>query len=279
MAANQMLEPSSFFTESFDLADLVKDLNTSLLKSVAIKLKDSNSMKSNINNPHRRLVSVPDVHKYVFSGCFRSKLERHSEISLAVDVDFTKSSPIYSLNSLRSLSCVFDVKNLIKFHRSGDISIITPWCTYEPGNDEICTNATGEVLDFIYKKAYVIPLYTSQDVVTCLLPCAGLDPDTGDTPDWAWDIDITAVLPGISLKDFPVLKKRGDGKVSVVKGTDYVSVKSGQFDEGDYIVCRGDEWRRVMAIAEDAFFAEGARNVIRCTVDFSRNSKTKHLIL
>ena len=253
------------------LRNLYTDLYTTLLKNIGTKIKDSNNMKSNISNPHKRTVSLPDVHRLMFCGCFASKFLVSERVLEAINLE--RSSPCFKLSSLERMCSIFTTSTLLKIHKSGDISFVTPWCVVRA---EISTaDVIGDfdvdpLREVLTNGKLLIPLSLKECKVKCFVPCDGLDGDTDDIPSWAKKIMISHIFSSFNVDDYPSLKVRGDGKISCVKGTDFRSLVSGQVEPGDVIYFRGVAGK-VMAVGSDAFFPEGCRDIVRFTSLFTRN--------
>ena len=52
------------------LKNLYKNLFNNTEKSVKKKLKDANTLKSNLGNPHNRQIVIPGVPRLLFSGVY-----------------------------------------------------------------------------------------------------------------------------------------------------------------------------------------------------------------
>ena len=75
-------------------------------------------MKSSVSDPHKRIVSITDVHVFTYNA-FASKF---------FDTNI-HDKPIVT-SCLNEHSEVFLKSNIAKFHSSGDISLITPWSVF-----------------------------------------------------------------------------------------------------------------------------------------------------
>ena len=70
-------------------------------------------------------------------------------------------------------------------------------------------------------------------------------------------------MPRIQIKQtYSITKCKGTGKLSILKDTNYTSIINGQVREGDFIFSRAN-CCEIYAVADDAFYPEGVRNVVR----------------
>ena len=176
-------------------------------------------------------------------------------------VDLRRSSPIFKIVTLSRVENVFG-GSFVKCHTSGDISIICLWL--------VVKNDVAD-LEYLKKAAYVIPMNEIDDkTIRCFLPCGGIDPTTDEVPSWSEEIMLNEIIPGYDVKDLYSLRKRGTGKMTTCRHTDFTSIVSGQVKEGDFIVCRG-QWLEVGTFADDAFYPEGYRDSIRFKSDVKQN--------
>ena len=234
-------------------------------KTVYSKLRDSNTMKSNINSPHFRYVVISDVHKFLFKETFVKLFEKKGIHPLQNTVHR------FELETLEYVSSIFGSKNILKIHSAGDLSFITPW-------KKVTADLAG--IPFSTNNAIVIPLKeTDNGKFKCFFPCIGFDTETDELPVWASEFKLSQIIEGFRVMDFPILKKRkrGDGKISVETGENWVSIKRDQVNIDDWIVCRGD-WVSVKTEADDAFSAlnadgVAARNILMLNNNFTSNHK------
>ena len=92
-----------------DLRQFFKDSKKNVVKNVSKKLKDANTIKSSVLNPHFRTVIFPQVHKFCFDSVYAELLSQ------------TK------FDSLVSLQKVLSLESVMKIHSSSDLTMITPW--------------------------------------------------------------------------------------------------------------------------------------------------------
>ena len=184
-----------------------------LQKNVYSKLRDSNTMKSNINSPHFQHVVISDVHKFLFKETFVKLLEKKRVHPLQ------KTVRRFELETLEYVSSFFGSKNILKIHPAGDILFITPW-------KKVTADLAG--IPFFTNNAIVIPLKeTDNGKFKCFFPCTGFDTETDELPVWTSEFKLSQIIESFRVMDFPILKKRkrGDGKISVETGENWVSIK------------------------------------------------------
>ena len=245
--------------ETLLLKELYSNLCNSLTRNVKRKLRDGNSMKSNCAEPHLKTVILPDIPRLIFTGVFVPRFSSGSCEILSSD-NAQKRSPVFSILALDKVVDVFSANAVVKCHASGDVSIISPIHVYTQKGISPHEGLTAGSL--------IMPVSVSDDEITFFLPCSGFDPDSNAIPAWADKINVTDIVP--SIDPTTMVKTRGIGKMSAARNTDYTSIRSGQVEIGDIIVCRG-EWNTVSSIADDAFFPEGYRNSIRFTKTLKTN--------
>ena len=247
------------------------DSERTLFQEMKTKLREANRMKSTALDPHSRTVTIPQRHRLVFSGCFASKFV-HTERNLN-GVNLRNSSPIFEFSVMNRVIDIFDSHPVVKCHKSGDITMITPWCVFTNNINNADDTEEGLPHSFLTTGQLLIPIASSMNnELLCFVPCAGFDPDTNQVPEWVEAVKLKEIVSGLKFDDFEVLKRRGDGKITTLKNTDYTSLKYGQeIIEGDYIVCRG-EHKKIYAISEDAFYPEKTRNIVRFTSHFTKNA-------
>ena len=242
-----------------DLKKLFRNYQESLKKIVSSKLKDSNKMKSTSADPHLRTLALPDVHRLVFDttvATLFNDTEKKEDI-----IDPRHSSPHYSLTSIKRICEVFP-NAAVRIHSSGDVSLVTPWYVI---NREV--NLHGN--DFV-KGALVIPIEQKNEMCKCFIPCAGLDPDTDQMPEWCESYNIRQLVPDLNAMELYPIRRPGIGKLIALRGTSYGTIVSGQIEEGDIFYSRG-QWLEVYAFGDDAFYKEGTHDSIRFTRDVSKN--------
>ena len=77
----------------------------------------------------------------------------------------------FNLYSLSRMEQLFQAVGLIRFHKTGDITLCAPW------------GILKEDIDVFEKSYFVVILEYKQDYVKIFRPCAGPDPDTDVLPD------------------------------------------------------------------------------------------------
>lgn len=240
------------------LKDFYTDVSGNLLKIISQKLRDSNRMQSNLNDPHLRSVNVPEVHRLVFAGIYANLFQpNEKEPSKCLE----KDSPKFILSSQLRVSDVLSAPNTLKIHKIGDITLIAAWAV-----------VTEDVNSFIQSGKLVIPIKAldQNSSTLCFVPCEGLDPDTEEPPSWAMPVVMSDIVGPLHAKDFLGLKKRANGTITASHGTDYVSIVSKQVEPGDFVYCRGEIYK-VSTVGDDAFFPEGSRDILRLTSDIRKN--------
>ena len=243
-----------------ELQMLYINLYKSLCHNVVQKIKDSNSMRSNLADPHLRTIVIPDVPKIVFAGAFGSKMLLEEKCLEGVDI--RKSSPTFKIWTLQRMVETFS-PHIVRCQKSGDISIISPWF--------ICCQNTEDA--FLDKGKLLLPIKKVDDkIVKCFIPCGGFDADTDTIPEWVTEVKITDIISDIDANKelFKNLIKRAEGKLTAVRKTNYASIPSGQVAPGDFVVCRA-EWKEVYCFTDDAFYPEGKRDIVRFRMDFNKN--------
>ena len=138
--------------------------NDNLRKNVSQKLIDSNHMKSTAVDPHQRSVTVHDVNLINFSSVFNFT---NKEMERQANTD----QPIFKLDTFKRV--IFGTKNVIRHHKSGDTSIITPWIV-----------VTKDVDDVMKAGQLALPLEIEKNDLKCFIPCEGLN-DDDEIPSWA----------------------------------------------------------------------------------------------
>jgi len=110
--------------ESVDVTNFFNDTNKHVKNLVAKKMRDSNTIKSNLANPYDRVLLIPRIHQLSFKSVFR---DNFLDTERQEDVDKKKAVEHYVLKSLGRLQSIFTTESLFKVHFSGDITLITPW--------------------------------------------------------------------------------------------------------------------------------------------------------
>ena len=150
-------------------------------------------MKSSVSDPHKRIVSITDVHVFT-NNAFVSKF---------FDTNI-HDKPIVT-SCLNEHSEVFLKSNIAKFHSSGDISLITPWSVVLE-QKEIELVEEGKK---VFLEAGSLLLQINKTLNEYFVPCGGLDEDN-TIPNWCSEIDLRKLLPGLKPEDVYPLKKAGD---------------------------------------------------------------------
>ena len=92
-------------------------------KRITRKLKDSNTLKSNIANPHYRTIIIKDIPRLAFAYEYGRNFARHERCVVGNMV----ISPIFHLKTMKRLVEVFPDDAVIRVVSSGRTTIIVPW--------------------------------------------------------------------------------------------------------------------------------------------------------
>ena len=174
------------FPPTFLLTELYKNLYDNLLNNVTKKLKDANTLKSNLASPHNRQVTITSVPRVVFTAAFSKKLILPEENSQLVMPD-EKISPLFVIATLKSSWEVFGGESLVKILPGGDVTVVTPWLILT--SPVITENETFDI------GRLLIPLEINKDFVKVFIPCAGPDPETDETPLWCKSYTLNDIIP------------------------------------------------------------------------------------
>ena len=209
-------------------------------------LKDKNTIPVNINDPPKKKAISYPIHKLVFGKAFACKFNADEKVS----------PTHYEIKSLPRFVELFG----ITFNKYNDIAVSCPVM--------VATHDTES-----YKRGdLVLPLRNEEDGnVSVFFP--GVHEDDGmeaipfskflSTKDWRDKLDI-----------FPERVIHNYTLYNIVKGEDYVTVKTGSGVQiGDYIVVRGKSYE-VYALSDNAFTkCEGQEDVIRIVGEFTNNEQ------
>ena len=238
-----------------DYRKFFEDHSNSFQETLKCKLKDSNKMKSSISDPHKRTVAIAEVHQFTYKTFISKFFDTQKQ------EDTSNTEPFF-MNCLNELSNVFSNSNMVKFHGSGDISLITPWSVVL----ELKEISQGQKRFTLEAGALLLPVSKDNEY---FVPCGGLD-ENDNVPNWCSEIDIRKLLPGLKPEDVYPLKQPGNGVMSGFKGMSFTSIRSGQVEIGDFLVCRG-QYMQVLAFGDDAFYRPGEHDSIRFVNDLKRN--------
>ena len=102
----------------YPTADVLKafyrDQVSNLEKSVTKKIMEMNKMASNLNDPHRRIASYSDIHRFVFAGAFGKRFLPEEKSMLGISLK--NSSPLFNIAYLSRVSDIFGCA--IKCHKA-----------------------------------------------------------------------------------------------------------------------------------------------------------------
>ena len=85
------------------------------------KAKDANIVKTSTNDPHFRSVVIKNVPKLCFAKVYGSKFFKSEVLEAAENAQSPRFGSLY-IDRVRSF-----IPDIVRYHKSGDISIITPW--------------------------------------------------------------------------------------------------------------------------------------------------------
>ena len=117
----QLLEFSTFKMAAVNFKGFFDDYCNHLNNIIRNQLKDTNKMKSSFSDPHKRVVTLNDIHSFAFNATVLSASNLNNKM------DGTTNNNGIIIKSLDEAENFLHSANLLKFHASGDLSIVTPW--------------------------------------------------------------------------------------------------------------------------------------------------------
>jgi len=236
------------------------DTCANLKRNVEKKIKDSNTMKSSLINPHYRTISLPNVHKVIFASTFGKLLKTEEQVCSSS----RRHSPKFQIKTLSRLQKLISSESLFRQHPSGDISFVTPWSKFTEDTYLMFENNLGSQIE---TGRLVIPLTESEDDFKVFVTCPGLD-DDDRIPDWVIDFYPNDI--GLSIPSSQLREEKAVGTITLDrKLIDSTSICTGQnICEKDFIRVRSSFFQ-VRGIGPDPF--KGNSNMIRFTTDFTKN--------
>ena len=111
---------SKMYPKGKELKQLFDDLCVSLEKTIIVKLKDSNRIRSNMSDPHLRTVCLPDVHQHIFSSVLETKFNDQEKKEELAD---RNKSMTFELKSINRVNEVFP-NGVAKINNSGDVTLV-----------------------------------------------------------------------------------------------------------------------------------------------------------
>ena len=212
--STEIIAPPTFLLQAY-----FKDNVLNFFEQLKKKINDGNVVKSSAANPHRRECFVGNIHNLTFSvlacKCRPSeKVERNAKV-----VKFN----LYSLSRMEQL---FQAVDLIRFHKTGDITLCAPW------------GILKEDIDVFEKSSFVVILEYKQDYVKIFMPCGGPDPDTDVLPDWVSSIKLDKLCK-VDIEKIKPIKSNGISS-KITKGENWFLALRDQVEEEDYVKFHGE---------------------------------------
>lgn len=198
-------------------------------KNINKKLKDSNTLKSNVVNPHYRAVTLTNIPRLTFAYKYGKNFSPDEKLRATDAASFR-------LRTLARLQYFFKPESLFKIHSSNDYTLICPWVKLVA--DMTVVFADGKKATFEEGKLG-IPLYEDDKKFFVFFVCGGLDHED-NIPAWVVDKS-----PGNLLLSTPPSmyhKHEGVGQISVNKKDHDLADIPGYQDicDGDFIKIRSE---------------------------------------
>ena len=84
-----------------------------LEKNVSKKLKNSNTMKSNLANPHTRTIQISNASQHAFASRYGSKFEGEEVV---IERKTKNSTALFKINTLEKASRIFTSSTISRFN-------------------------------------------------------------------------------------------------------------------------------------------------------------------
>lgn len=229
--------------ESVNYKKIFQDCSQNFTKTVKQKIKDSNKAKSNISDPHERIVCSYPVHQDIYKYSFGKHFLPSETL-----VDSTTGCH-HNIFTLDRVMCVIGSENIFKCRPGGDKLLVCPW--------GIVRSTTANDFDQIPTKCglslkpgrKVIPLERKDSgELRIFIPC--LPDDYDKVPAGYESNDIIDLIPDIDLEIVPLTGVINN--VNIDCGDSYFSTHGGVVKEND-ILCVSGKRYIVDSVGPDAF--------------------------
>ena len=231
-------------------------------KQVIRKIKDSNTLKSNLTNPHYRTIILNDVARLPFSFEFGKNFIPSERYGVGNDT----VSPIFEITSIERLLQIIPASVVLKVQSSGDTTLITPWVKI--ANDMSIKISPQQRATFEAGKLG-IPIRENELNVLVFFVCGGLD-DNDLVPDWVVELGPKDLLVPVTPETYQ--ECQGVGQINLdKKNKDWTSITKDQdISSGDFLRVRS-AYYEVWGIGRDEFNPNF--DCVRFRTDFSKNAK------
>ena len=224
------------------------------------KLRDNNTPKSNITNPHYRCIVLQNVPRLTFAFKYGKQFLPEERRGVGDGV----VSPHFEIRTLERLLSIIPAKVLVKVQTSGDTTLITPWV--HTNSDMSIKFPDGKTTTFENGKLG-IPLKQGNNKILTFFVCGGLD-DNDEIPTWASEFKPKDI--GIPATPEAYNEVNGVGIISLAKKDKdwtYI-VKSQDIIDGDFLKVRG-EFHEILGIVRDCLNPN--QDCVRFSEDFKKN--------
>ena len=213
-------------------------------KQVSRKLRDSNTLKSNLANPYYRCLIIGNIPRLAFAHKYGRNFLPSERRGVGNDV----VSPYFEIKTVDRLMESFSANVLLKVQSSGDTSLITPWVCL---NTDISVKFPHEKYTTFESGKLGLPLKQEDDKLLVFFVCGGLDEDD-EVP--AWVQEFTPKDLGIPVIPSSYMESKGLSTITLnKKNRDWSYVVKGQgICDGDFLKIRANYYE-VLGIVGDCF--------------------------
>ena len=240
---------------------LFKNSVSNLEKNVVKKIKDNNTIKSDLANPHHRVISLPNIPRHAFAFKYGSRFfGRDEKMSSPTE----KNSPMFGVHTMERVQDLLPTEAVFKMHSSSDVTILTPW--YSLSSDMTLLFKSTQQHLTAEKGRLVIPLKRDNDMLLEFVVCAGLD-DDDNVPNWVNDFSAEDLC--IFTPPSLFVERKGVGIISLnMKDNDWTFVPKDQdICESDFLKVRSTYYK-VLGCGRDMYNPNF--DAVRFTTDFRK---------
>ena len=264
------------------LQDFFKHSVSNFETSLCQKIKDSNTARSTVENPHGKLVVTYPVHRLVYTSLFAPKFIHGSEKVYANE----KAGSQHKIQYLRRCAEIIGAENLVKVTNKGDTALVCPWSVLKSDLtvlDQTCTigNAKDEnhPVVVLEKGSLVIPMEClSESDCSVFVPSGGVEPEYEGQEHIVMKHPVTSITgeldPADCIKVFPL--RKSNSSISVKAKDNWFSVAFGEVKEGETLYISG-QYRKIVTVGPDAFKPNS--DLVTTDKPFERNVKSSKFCL
>ena len=249
-----------------------KESVANLRKMVVKKVKDNNNIKSNYIEPHHRLCTIPNVHRWWFAKLYGGHFYKN-EFDRGTSTK--TNSPLFTLYTLERLLQFVSTETVLKIFPAGDAAIICPLVKI---NAPVTVLFCSESSKTFEEGQLALCLKETETMFYVFFMCNGLEEDDS-IPEWVESVNISEVIGTVTPGLYNEEKGRGiidlDPKM---RDCSFVDAEQ-EVEDGDILRIRGSYYE-VLGVGIDPALNPRGKKCIRFTRDFPKKEmKCKYWVI